>query len=260
MNLRKKIKATIFFGWNSVFGGFAPKKAGILMYHSIGHNDIFETVRPEAFLEQMTYFYKQGYNIVSLDKLLEYFFLGNIPKKTIVLTFDDGCEDNFFNAFPILEKYKFSCTVFLATNFIGKEIPNSAGIPLKALTWDQIKKMHNSRLVDFQPHTVNHVRLSQVSPQETEREILQSKEIIEKQLNKKCRFFACPHGNYNSHTKEILERNKFEANFVSGEGLVSSKDNLFYLTRISINSDTDITQFRAKLNFPLGVLNFLRKI
>jgi peptidoglycan/xylan/chitin deacetylase (PgdA/CDA1 family) len=229
------------------------------MYHSIDYNPVFFTVRPKEFQKQMSYLSEKKYNVISLKKLFECLTLKNIPPKTVVLTFDDGYEDNYFNAFPILKKYNFPATIFLATAFIGKKIPNSAEIPLNALNWDQIKEMHNSGLIDFEPHTVHHPRLPLIPLEEAEKEILESKTIIEEKLNKKCKFFAYPHGSYNSQIQEILKKNNFWAALILGEGLVSPKDDPFCLKRVSIDSTTNFIQFKAKLNFSIEFFNFFKK-
>ena len=74
------------------------------MYHSIDYNKVFFTVKPENFRKQMDYLYRKKYNVIPLLELVD--FLKNkkeIPSKTVVLTFDDGYEDNYFNAFPVFK-------------------------------------------------------------------------------------------------------------------------------------------------------------
>ena len=198
MNLKNKIKTAIYFGLNVFFGSLPTGKAAILMYHSIDHNKVFFTVTPENFRKQMDLLYKEKYSIISLGELAGLIIDKRaIPLKTVVLTFDDGYQDNYFNAFPILKKYNFPATIFLATGFIGKNRISSSGATLKILNWDQIIEMHNSGLVDFEPHTVSHLKLHRLSLEEAKKEILNSKRTIEEKLNKKCKFFAYPYGKYN---------------------------------------------------------------
>jgi len=260
MNLKNKIKNLTYFGLNIIFGSFPIRKASILMYHSVSYNKVFFTVKPENFRRQMDYLYQNKYNVISLSELIN--FLKNkkeIPQKTVVLTFDDGYEDNYFNVFPILKGYNFPATIFLATGFIEKEIPNSAKIPLKTLDWRQIKEMHNSGLINFKPHTVNHPKLTQISLEEAKKEILDSKRIIEEKLNKKCKFFAYPYGKYNQEIIKILKENGFEGAVTIKEGLVSAEDDLFSLKRNSINSQTTFSQFKGKLNLSVDIFRKIFK-
>ena len=217
------------------------KGISVLMYHSIDNNGVFFTVKPEVFEKQMKYLKDKRYQVISLVKLIEILESDEpLPKKTVVITFDDGFEDNYINAFPILKKYGFLATIFLATGFIGQEINNSQNIPLRALNWKQIEEMHQSGLIDFESHTVNHQELDK-------REIIDSKRAIEEKLSKKCEFFAYPKGKYNENIIEILKKNGFKAARTTDNGKVNKGDNLFKLKRISVNSETSFIQFKASL-------------
>ena len=260
MNLKNKIKTAIYFGLNVFFGSLPTGKAAILMYHSIDHNKVFFTVTPENFRKQMDLLYKEKYSIISLGELAGLIIDKRaIPLKTVVLTFDDGYQDNYFNAFPILKKYNFPATIFLATGFIGKNRISSSGATLKILNWDQIIEMHNSGLVDFEPHTVSHLKLHRLSLEEAKKEILNSKRTIEEKLNKKCKFFAYPYGKYNLEIIEILKKNGFELGLTIKEGLVLATDNYFSLKRNFIGSQTNFIQFKGKLNISIDILRKIFK-
>ena len=221
---------------------FLPKKGiPILMYHSVAHNNVFFTIKLKTFEKQMKYLKDKDYNVIKLSDLIS--FLGSnkeLPKKTVVLTFDDGFEDNYTNVFPVLKKYNFPAAIFLITGLINKEMNNSQNIPLKILNWDQIQEMHQSGLIDFQPHTVNHQKINK-------EEIINSKKEIEERLNKKCEFFAYPRGVYNDEIIGILRDNSFKAARTIRNGKVKKGDNLFKLKRISVNSTTSFIQFKANL-------------
>jgi len=260
MSFRNKFKNLIYLGLNCIFGLFSVRKATILMYHSIGHNKVFFTVSPENFIKQMDYLYRKKYNVIFLSELVDFLkSKKEIPSKTVVLTFDDGYEDIFFGAFPIFKKYNFPATVFLTAGFIGKQITNSAGISLKALSFEQIREMHDSELVDFEPHTVNHPRLSRISLEKAAGEILDSREIVGKNLNKKCDLFAYPYGDYNREIQEVLEKNGFSGAITIREGLVSRNDDLLGLKRNSIDSSVGFSQFKGKLNLSVDIFNFIRR-
>lgn len=261
MFFKNSLKSLIYLGLNYTFGLLPVKKASILMYHSIDYNPVFFTMRPEGFQKQMNYLFKKNYNVVALNKLIEYIKNKNIPPKTVVLTFDDGYEDNYFNAFPVLKKYNFPATIFLATGFVGKKkISKSKGISFQMLNWQQIKEMHNSGLIDFEPHTMSHPKLNQIPLKKAKKEILESKEIIEQNLDKKCRFFAYPYGKYNQEIKESLKKNKFWAAVAIKEGLVLSHDDLFNLKRNSVDSLVSFIQFKGKLNYSVILFHLLKTI
>ena len=220
------------------------------MYHSIGDNKIFFTIKPEDFKKQMNWLYRKGYKVIFLKELAE--IIGkshNLPSKTVVLTLDDGFEDNYFEVFPILKKYGFPATVFLATDFIGKEKKSeSTGVSLKTLNWEQIKEMHDSGLVDFEPHTCSHRELPRISPEEARLEILNSKRIIEEALNKECCFFAYPRGKYNQGVVAVLRENNFLAALTVNPGRARMGVDLLRLPRQSIDSSTGRLQFLYKIS------------
>ena len=222
---------------------FFPRKKGIsiLMYHSVAHNNVFFTVKPEIFEKQMQYLKNHNYNVIKLSDLINLLESDKeLPKKTVILTFDDGFEDNYSNVFFILKKHNFPATIFLITGLVNEEMNNSQNIPLKILNWEQIQEMHESGLIDFQPHTVSHQELS-------EKEIIDSKKEIEEKLNKKCKFFSYPRGVYNNEIIDILKNNGFRASRTVKKGKVNKGDDLFKLKRVSINSTTSLIQFKANL-------------
>ncbi len=229
-------------------------KASILMYHSIGYNKMSFSVLPKDFEKQMNYLFQEKYNVVSLKKLVEYIKNKNIPEKTIVLTFDDGYEDNYQFAFSVLKRYKFPATIFLATSFIGKRA-FWIKFPLPMLKIEQIKEMHNSLLIDFEPHTCFHLKLHKIPISKAVEEIQESKRFIENLLNKKCLFFAYPYGKFNSEIKEFLKKEEFLAAVTVKEGMVSLDDDPFLLKRNYIDSSVDFFEFKGKLNSAVEVFD-----
>jgi len=224
------------------------KGIAVYMYHSVGNNRIYFNVEPKSFARQMKYLKDNNYQVISLAKLVELMKSDKpLPKKTVVLTFDDGYHDNYVNAWPILKKYNFPATIFLATGFIGREIKSSEGISLKILDWPEIKKMHQSELIDFEPHTHNHIKLDRIDLNKAELEIIKSKKIIEEELNKKCCFFAYPKGRYNNRIIEILKNNNFKAARTVENGYTYKKDDLFRLKKITVRSVTSLINFKLTL-------------
>ena len=96
-------------------------KAAILMYHRIIDlpSDPYQiTVSPDNFAQQMEHI-KRNYQPISLLELVEAVKKNAIPRKAVVVTFDDGYFDNYANARPILEASQIPWTLFVTTNLIG---------------------------------------------------------------------------------------------------------------------------------------------
>src|SRR5262245_4880809 len=92
----------------------------ILGYHKVSPeaHPFFEPVHPEIFEQQMQ-FLKSCYTVMNLQELIARSLRGELPERAVVITFDDGYRDNYDYAFPILKKYGFPATIFVATGAIG---------------------------------------------------------------------------------------------------------------------------------------------
>jgi len=234
-----------FLLWSSVSRRY--KSCAILMYHTISDKDVLYVVESEDFSWQMDFLKKNNFNVISLAELVDKLRnKKNIPDKTVVLTFDDGYEDNYLMAWPILRKYNFPATIFLATGRVGGIYKSqSQNVSFRMLSWSQIKEMHQSGLVDFEPHTVSHPKLVNFSIAGAEQEITISKLTIEEQLNKKCLFFAYPAGSYNQDVINILEKNDFIAAVTVKPGFIKSDDKLLELNRNFVYLYCSRPEFKA---------------
>ena len=186
--LKSFVKNIISFYLNFLSLFFHKKGGVVLMYHSIGRNNVFSTVSPENFEKQLCFLKKNNFNVITLSDLWRFLDKEEpLPKKTIILTFDDGYYDNFSYGWPILKRYKFKATIFLTTGLVGGVKIKKSAEPLKMLSWQEIEKMQKSGIIDFQPHTQSHPRLTEISPELIQKEIGESKQSIEQALVKKAK-------------------------------------------------------------------------
>lgn len=131
-------------------------KFPIIMYHSISSAAPTGTgsgaeMPTSQFAEQIAALKNAGYDGISFDEYLTYKVTGNLPSgvdKPIIITFDDGYENNYTEAFPILQHYGMKATMFVVTSQMG-QTPGS----LKHFDWNQAQIMKNSGLIDIQSHT-----------------------------------------------------------------------------------------------------------
>src|SRR4051794_35891604 len=167
----------------------------ILMYHYVRVNPVARdkegadlSVTPQHFAQQMNLLYSSGFHTITLDDLTGAILWGeNLPPNPVILTFDDGYEDLYTVAYPILEQYGFKATSFVITGRVGK-----GGY----LTWDEMRGMEASGLVQFESHTVSHVEMTAVPLARAQRELANSKATLEKQLGMTVRYFCYPSGRY----------------------------------------------------------------
>ncbi len=196
-----------------------PRGTVVLMYHSVGDNSAFFTVAPNMFERQLQYI---------ADK-----------KHRVIVTFDDGYEDNYTIAFPLLKKYNISASIFIATSFIGRSRTLRSGNTFPMLSWQQIEEMKTSGLVEFFPHSHTHPKLTELSLDEAEQEIRKSREIIPGDL------FAYPYGYYNSTIIDFLKKQGFIMAYTVQSGVVTSSTDPFLIPRNSVDSHVTFSMFRG---------------
>ncbi|MCY6959384.1 polysaccharide deacetylase family protein [Clostridium brassicae] len=215
----------------------------VLMYHSIRlKKDNPLMVSPKKLDEQMKYLKDNGYYTLSLDELYDYFSKGKaIPKKCVVLTFDDGYVDNYTNLYPILKKYRFKGTIFVITGTIDNEKP--------FLTSSQLKEL-DSTCLDIQSHTVAHENLPKLSYRNQVKTLKNSKNFLEKKLNKKVRYLAYPYGKFNKSTIKAAEEAGYLMAFTTTGKWSNKSNNLFRLNRVYINGFFDLNTFIERVTNP----------
>jgi xylanase/chitin deacetilase len=123
---------------------YQKKEIICLMYHNVFTEKTEGIISEEEFEKHMEYIKNiKTYKMEELEKM-NYI----LDKDSILVTFDDGYKNNYTKAFPILKKYNIKATIFLNTKYIENDIDY--------MSWDEIKEMYNSGLVDFQLHTHSH--------------------------------------------------------------------------------------------------------
>lgn len=233
----------------------------ILTYHSINTTHPF-SIKPEEFEKQIKYLV-QNFEIVDLNEL----DFNKTFKKYIAITFDDGYEDNFIFAFPILRKYKLPATIFLTSDFILNNLNIAQGWGfyegLKPLTLNQIKNMIGCDF-SFGVHGKTHKRLSTLNQEELVQEIEISKNEIEKALEKKISAFAYPfgqRGDFNEECINLLKRSNYRIALSNIWGInETNNSNLFFLKRIEINYLDNYNDFLNKINGRWNFIGFFQKI
>ncbi len=242
----------------------------ILMYHSVtdlidNKDDIGRTVPENLFDIQMNYLKKCGYNVISLKKGIEYILCkSSLPKKSIIITFDDGYEDNYLNAWPILKKYNYPATIFLISSYVDRprnfDYLLEKGIHARSLDYNQIQEIQiDSDLVTFGFHTKSHVRLSGQDASALDDELSVGLSNLEKH-GIKTDLFAYPYGGastFNEIVIQKLEALKILAACTTITGINKPGDDVFRLKRMHIAWYDDIRNFRNKL---VGCDKWIKKI
>ncbi len=218
----------------------------ILYYHYIANNpnpadkarDSL-SVTPPRFEEQMDYLSKNGYTPITLDTMVAALKgQATLPAKPIVLTFDDGYQDLFTVAFPILQKYNFHAVAFIPTGLIGTKYYAS---------WDQLKTMQDSGLISMQAHTVNHASLPSLSIERIRQEVVESKKTLEAKFGIPVNFIAYPYGTSNSLVWEEVKKAGYVGALGTWGSAIQSEGTIFDMPRIRQGGSMDIKTFGSRL-------------
>lgn len=230
----------------------------VLMYHSIADQDesgvhaYYRTATaPSVFAAHVKFLRRQGYTTCNLAHAMSHLRTGkSTGGKPIVITFDDGYADFYHHAFPILQQYGFSATVFLPTAYIGESPVSFKG--KECLTWAEIKELNRHGIL-FGSHTVTHPQLRELSARAVQDEIADSKKMIEQKLACAVESFAYPYAfpQTDADFRNMLRESLREAGYKNGVctivGRAKRDSDPLFLERLPVNSCDDDTLFDAKL-------------
>jgi peptidoglycan/xylan/chitin deacetylase (PgdA/CDA1 family) len=230
----------------------------ILMYHSISEgaemrrSAYFHTcTAPRIFREQLHLLARNGYKTIGLGEAARRLEEGaRTADKLVVLTFDDGFEDFYTEAFGTLSTFGYTATVFLPTAYIGDNSQVFNGIA--CLTWGQVRELHGAG-IEFGSHTATHPQLRTVPEAEIRHELQSSKEEIENRLGSPVASFSYPYAfpepdrAFRQRLREMLIEARYENGVSTMVGTADSTSDRLFLERIPVNSSDDEAFFSAKL-------------
>ena len=210
----------------------------ILVYHSI--RPIMATdpqqlknysVEPAIFEAQLQYLKDHGYTAISFDAFMDYLLNAvPLPEKPVVLTLDDGWENQYTYAFPLIKKYGMSATFFIFTNAMGHK---------HFLTWEQVKDMADSGM-EIGGHTQSHPYLVKISdPKKLVAEIAGGKKIIESHIGREITVFAYPFGQYDDAVVAAVKGAGYRAARTTRRGAIQSGDNIYTLRATQVENSME---------------------
>jgi len=179
----------------------------ILCYHRFGKTCKSNLCIPErTFAKQLEYLKNNGYHTIHLSDLMEFLnYKTAIPSKSVIITLDDGYRSIYEFAYPLLKRYGYTATLFIYTDFI-----EASG---NALSWKQLRKLKAAGF-EIGSHSISHADLTKKLPHENDqtywsritKEFINSKKIIDRELNQDTQFFAYPYGNYNQQILNLFPK------------------------------------------------------
>jgi peptidoglycan/xylan/chitin deacetylase (PgdA/CDA1 family) len=188
----------------------------IFMYHHIGKandgNPGNYFVSDEMFAQHLEFLSAGKYNPVSLSEVEDaYLNKTKLPERAVLLTFDDGYRNNYEYAYPLVSAYKIPVTIFLSVGEIGQKD--------EMLTWEQVREMAASGLVEFASHGMNHKRLRRLTDEDALAELTGSKTWLEQILETRTMSFCYPYGAFDKRVRKLVFDAGYKMDFGTRKGI-----------------------------------------
>lgn len=234
------------------------KHIPILMYHSISNHSKSKftpyCVSPETLTRQMGYLKENGYVPLTVSDFMKARDTRDedVLRHAVVITFDDGFIDFYFEALPILKRYGFPATLYIATGYVGKTslwLNPEGEAHRKMLTWEQIAELLENN-IEIGAHSITHPQLDIIPIDAAREEIKGSKAALEKHLNREISTFAYPHGYYSIAVRKIVQEAGFSSACAVRYTLSPINDDRFILARLSVENDTDMCTLLQRAKGP----------
>jgi len=204
---------------------------------------LFYHYTPADFDAQLTDLEQKDYTVITMAQALAGLEGGPLPSKPVVITFDDGFE-NQMEAFTILKAHHMTATFYIidggpdsrwcigAGRRYGDPSQPSGGCGDAYLTWDQVRMLDKSGVVTIGGHTIDHPNLAAETPQQQEYEIVQGKQQLEQELGHAVQDFAYPYGSYDASTLQIVEDAGYDTAVTTQPSQYQMPDYQYTLSRI----------------------------
>jgi peptidoglycan/xylan/chitin deacetylase (PgdA/CDA1 family) len=222
----------------------------ILLYHSVTDQpaDWIKSfaVSPDAFAAQLDVLGEEGATTLTVSAFVEALSgsPATLPKRPVLITFDDGFADFHGAALPILRERDMSSTLYVATDLVGRGDVVGHERGARMLDWDQLRDARGTG-VEIGGHSHSHVQLDVVSRARAADEIARCKHLLEERLEAEVRSFAYPHGYHSARVRrQVIEAGYGSACAVKN-AFSSTADDRFSLARLTVRAETTLSEIAA---------------
>lgn len=243
-------------------------KFPIIMYHGLLKDPTMQgefVISPDLFEEDLKEITSRGYTTILVQDLINYVEQNiPLPEKPIMLAFDDGNYNNYIYALPLLKKYNCKMVLSPIAYFVDQY---SESLDLSATystcTWDNLREMHESGLVEMQNHTYDlhsytngRMGIKQKSSESDQEyrsllieDITKAQNRFRDKLGYTPKAFSYPFGSYDEKTEDFMKEMGFSASFICYDKLTTitkNKDSLFGLCKILRSNKSNSKSFFEK--------------
>ena len=226
----------------------------VLMYHEVSptpHASFRRyTVTVRQFAWQMRWLAVCGYQTIDMDDLVRARLgQGTLPKRPVLITFDDGFQGCVDHAVPVLRAHKFTAIFYLVTGLMGgtsRWMLPEIGLELTVMNWNTARALAAE---GFQcgAHTVTHPRLASLDPAGCRAELLQARKRLEEELGRPIVHLAYPYGAYNPSVRQIAAEAGYVTACSTRAGLSEADDDLLAVHRVTVYGHESLLDFACRV-------------
>lgn len=222
-----------------------------LMYHRLASREDYEktlgterifTLPVDEFEKQIKNLVSNNYTFVTPEQTVA--FVSNeleLPEKSVLITFDDGCLSVKQYAIDILSRYNACATLFVATD-PNSRVFKSLGPAHCRISDDELRQIDGD-IINIESHTVTHRPLRSLNVDEIRFELMQSKNDLENIVSRKILYLAIPGNCYNRSVMKFASEAGYKAVWYSNPGIIKVGSNLFGLPRLNIEGQMTLSEF-----------------
>lgn len=226
----------------------------VLMYHQISArpHPAFRkyTVTPRAFAAQVRWLAAAGYSTVTPDQLADARAgVGGLPRRPVMLTFDDGFLECVEHALPVLRAHGFSGVFYLVAGQVGgpsRWLRPILGDAFPLAGWEAARRLEREGSV-CGAHSWSHPRLAELSGEACRRELRDSRARLEDRLGRAVTHLAYPHGSWNGRVRDLAEEEGYRTACTVEVGLAGPGDDLLALPRVPVEGTDSLPDFVVRL-------------
>jgi peptidoglycan/xylan/chitin deacetylase (PgdA/CDA1 family) len=226
----------------------------ILMYHEVSPSPhpAFRryTVTVREFSRQMRWLAALGYQAIDMDTLIHARLgQGSLPKRPVVITFDDGFQGCADHAVPVLRAHEFTAVFYLVSGLMGETsrwLLHEVGVELPLMTWDTARAVAAAGF-QFGAHTVTHPRLAGLDPSRCRAELVDARSRMEDELGRPVVHLAYPYGSFDRAVQVAAAEAGYVTACSTRAGLSGADDDLLALRRVTIYGHDSLLDFACRL-------------
>ena len=223
-----------------------PVRIAVLMYHEVAGGDRFDEQRrrthpdyilpAESFAWQMNWLAANGFQTLTARQLVRAVASGafeRLPRRAVLLTFDDGFAGNYLEVLPVLQERRQVACFAITVQEIGR-----SGM----MRWTEVGELARARM-EIASHLYHHVAMERLSWPESQRELFNSRMELEARLGIPVPLLTLPHGSYRRGYEVLAQECGYMGGFSSQPGFVGPDSNPFLLERIPVLRGTSREAF-----------------